>query len=813
LPQTAYKDIIDFETGLIPQFRANFDELRKYIQTCQDENKTIWICSSSEKDLREKLSDISLQNIIFKRPVDIERGFQIGNSVLLTDFELFNKKAVIGINKRKGSKQDEFIPIDLNSIRYGDFLVHLKHGVGKFTKLRIIELDGQKREYITLEYHNGDLLNVPVEQMNLLTLYKGAGEGQAPKLSRLGGIDWEKTKSQVRKAVEIIAEDLVELYAKRSLEGGHDFGPDTPWQTELEDSFPYKETPDQIKAITEIKSDMESGRVMDRLICGDVGFGKTEVVIRAAFKAMMAGKQVAVMAPTTILAQQHYRSFTERFGKFPVKIDLLTRAKTTAQKKEALDKLQNGEVDLVIGTHALLNKAIKFKNIGLIIVDEEQKFGVTHKEKLKKAHPNVAVITISATPIPRTMHMALSGIREMSLISTAPPGRLPIKTQVSEMDQRLIRAAVLREVERGGQVFYLHNRVESIQNKAIELMKLIPEASYRVAHGQMSEQEISETMESFVNHEFDVLIATSIIENGLDIPNANTLVVEHAERLGLSQIHQLRGRVGRSNDPSKPGYALLFHPSLESLTEQAKARLETISRYTSLGSGYQIALRDMEIRGVGNLLGAAQHGKVVSVGFELYCEMLNEAIMKLKEKFDSALDTGAEGLPAQPQTNKNQKASKILSLEEKPIIDFKINAYIPIDWIEDDIQRVREYQRLSECESLLQIQGLADEWADRFGKLPKPVSDLIRIVKLRIMASEAGIVGLIRPMGDFIDLASKIRLPEWNAIKGNLPKWLTDRLAVRFPEGHLSKIMIRVGDLETSHQLDLLEELFEKMRG
>jgi transcription-repair coupling factor (superfamily II helicase) len=793
---------IDLQTNLVPQFRANFEELKKFLEDSLSSNsqgpKKIWLSSDAESELRAELADFG-EKISFIKPLSVDRGFSIGNTILLTDFELFNKKAVAGPGKKALFKPEDVVPIDLQTIRPGDFLVHIKHGIGKFWKLKTIELEGKKREYITLEYLNGDLLNVPVDQMNLLTLYKGAAEGQAPKLSRLGGIDWEKTKKTVRSAVEKIAQDLVELYAKRSLEIGFNFGQDTPWQTELEDSFPYKETADQIKAINEIKYDMESGRIMDRLLCGDVGFGKTEVVIRAAFKAVMAGKQVAILAPTTILAQQHFKSFKERIGKFPVRLELLTGSQDGAVKKEAIKKLKTGETDLVIGTHALLSKLVDFNDIGLIVVDEEQKFGVNHKEKLKKIKSNVAVLTVSATPIPRTMHMALSGIREMSLISTAPPGRVPIKTQIMPEDPKLIRAAVLRELERGGQVFYLHNRVETIQSKAVDLMKLVPEASFRVAHGRMSETEITEVMSGFIDHDFDVLVATSIIENGIDIPNANTMIIERADKLGLGQLYQLRGRVGRSNDPSRPGFALLMHPPSEVLNEQAKARLETIARYGSLGSGYQIALRDMEIRGVGNMLGQAQHGKVVSVGFELYCEMLNEEIMKLKES-----------LLGSPQADK-PKPSKLMSLEEKPVLDFKVNAYIPVDWIEDDVQRVKEYQRLSEANSLLQITSLADEWADRFGSVPQPVAELLRIVRLRIAASESLITGIIRPRGDFLELNTKINFNQWKELQNEIPQWLKDRLAIRFPKDASAQIIIRISELNTSDQLDLLEQLFKEL--
>lgn len=810
VPQTGQRlEGIDLDCSLVPQFRANIDELEKFIESHQLTGKTIWLSvgEDSQKQLQSEFANTSINcdSLKFVLPFGLDRGFSFSNNFLLTDFELFNKKAVLGVSKKALIKPEDFIPIDLDAIRPGDFVVHLKHGIGRFLKMKIIELEGKKREYITLEYLNGDLLNVPVDQMNLLTLYKGSSEGQSVKLSRLGGVDWEKTKNQVRASVKKVAHDLLELYAKRSVKDGFNFGPDTPWQIELEDSFPYKETPDQLKAINEIKADMESGRIMDRLLCGDVGYGKTEVIIRAAFKAIMAGKQVALMAPTTILAQQHFKSFKERFGKFPTKIDLITRANLGKDKKEIFKRIEEGHSDLVIGTHAILSKSLSFKDLGLIMVDEEQKFGVNHKEKLKALKENVSVLTVSATPIPRTMHMALSGIREMSLISTAPPGRVPIKTQIAVHNPKLIRAAIVRELERGGQVFYLHNRVESIQNKAIELMTLVPEATFRIAHGQMNEKEITEAMEGFINHEYDVLIATSIIENGLDIPNANTMVIENADKFGLAQLYQLRGRVGRSNDPSRPGFALLMHSHHEKLNEQAKARLETIARYSHLGSGYQIALRDMEIRGVGNLLGAEQHGKMVSVGFELYCEMLNEAIMEMKLSLSSDDDQ-------QSALSVSKARTSILQLEEKPVFDFKVNAYIPIDWIRDDLQRVKEYQRLSEVQSLLQLNGLGEEWKDRFGELPEPVKELMKIVRLRLLASEVGVFGLVRPIGNFIELNCRISFELWRKLQSKLPQWLKDKLAIKFQENSYAKIMLRIDELETVYQLSVLEDLLLGMK-
>ncbi|MDX1918399.1 MAG: transcription-repair coupling factor [Candidatus Caenarcaniphilales bacterium] len=780
--------VFDLKGALVPQFRADLTEAKSYLQAASQAGQKVWLVS----DLPETktLSEDGGQIQIIQIP--LERGFQIGSQIILTDFELYNRKATANAHKKTPAYLKDFIPIDLNSIRPGDYIVHLKHGIGRCKELRTLTLDNLKREYLTIEYHNQELLNVPVEQMNLISLYRGAIE-DPPRLMRLGGHDWERTKRNVRASVQKVAEDLIELYAERALAEGFNFGPDTPWQTELEDSFPYQETADQLRAIQEIKADMESGQIMERLLCGDVGFGKTEVIIRTAFKVIMAGKQVAVLAPTTILAHQHFRSFQERFAKFPVRMALLSRAKTAPEKKKILAELMAGELDLLIGTHSVLGSGVKFKDLGLIVVDEEQKFGVNHKEKLKKLRSNVSVLTVSATPIPRTMHMALSGIREMSLIGTPPPGRVPIKTQILPNDNRLIRAAILRELERGGQVFYLHNRVETIERKAVELLKLVPEASFRIAHGQMSEGQVSEVMESFVNHEFDVLIATSIIENGLDIPNANTMIIEHAERLGLGQLYQLRGRVGRSNDPSRPGFALLLHPPKDSLTEQARARLETIARYSGLGSGYQIALRDLEIRGAGNLVGSAQHGKIVSVGYELYCELLNEAIQELKDK-----RAGSLGEPLKPKTK----------IEDRPVIDLKCEAFIPESWIAEDSLRLREYQRLAEVESLLMLDNLSDEWGDRFGELPAPARDLIQVVRVRILAGLAGLQGLIRPRKDMLELSGALDFKSWRQLQSVLPQWLNERVAFRFIKEGGTQLLIKLTDLSATQQLSLLEELF-----
>ncbi len=763
---------------LLPQFRANAALIEDYLA---GERREKYLLSEAEGE------SFGLTRL----SASIDRGFALSSACLFTDFELFGRKPVLGARKKGLVAPERFIPIDLDAIAVGDHLVHLKHGIGRFLGLRSIELAGTRREYLSIEYRNGDQLNVPVEQMNNISQFRSP-DNSAPQLSKLGGQDWEKAKTRARKKIEEIAEELIALYAERSLKEGFVFEADSPWQRELEDAFPYNETPDQLRAVAEIKADMEAGKIMDRLLCGDVGFGKTEVVLRVAFKAILSGKQVALLAPTTILAHQHFRSFQDRYRKFPLKVEYLTRAKSTADRKRICEQLKAGELDLIIGTHTLLGKELAFKDLGLLVIDEEQKFGVKHKEKLKQLKSDVSVLTVSATPIPRSMHIALSGIHDMSIIATAPPGRVPVKTQIVENEDKVIRAAILRELERGGQVFHLHNRVESINQRATQLMQLVPEASFRIVHGQMSEGEIDQSMEDFVDRKYDVLLCTSIIENGLDIPNANTLIVEDAQNFGLSQLYQLRGRVGRANDPTKPGYALLLAPSADKLTPQAKARLEAIARYGNLGAGYQISLRDMEIRGVGNLLGTAQHGKVEAIGFELYSDMLRETVERLK--LERNIDVQAE----------NKK--RVTKLEDKPVIDLKLEAHLPSSWFDDESAKLREYRRLAEVKSLLELTGLQDEWVDRFGELNDTVLTLLQAVRVRLQATSAGIRGTIRALKGMVDLRLDLTFAEWKDLRLRLPKWLLDKLAFRSTTELGSSLLLKV-DAEPRLQLNALESL------
>src|SRR5699024_8995110 len=507
-------------------------------------------------------------------------------------------------------------------LKVGDFVVHVHHGVGKYLGVETLEVGGVHKDYIKLQYKGTDQLFVPVDQMDQVQKYV-ASEDKSPRLNKLGGTEWKKTKAKVQQNVEDMADELIELYKEREMSVGYKYGPDTPQQNDFEIDFPYELTPDQGKSIEEIKQDMEVERPMDRLLCGDVGYGKTEVAVRAAFKAVMEGKQVAFLVPTTILAQQHYETLIERMQDFPIEIQLISRFRTTKEVKEVKEGLKSGEVDIVVGTHKLLGKDIHYKDLGLLIVDEEQRFGVRHKEKIKSLKANVDVLTLTATPIPRTLHMSMLGVRDLSVIETPPENRFPVQTYVLEQNMNFIKEALERELSRDGQVFYLYNKVQSIYEKREQLQMLMPDANIGVAHGQMNERDLEETMLSFINHEFDILVTTTIIETGVDVPNANTLIIEDADKFGLSQLYQLRGRVGRS---SRIGYAYFLRPSNKVLSETAEERLQAIKEFTELGSGFKIAMRDLNIRGAGNLLGKQQHGFIDSVGFDLYSQMLEEAV-------------------------------------------------------------------------------------------------------------------------------------------------------------------------------------------
>ena len=603
--------------------------------------------------------------------------------------------------------------IDPMSLQPGDFVVHEQHGVGKYIEMAQRTVGGATREYIVLEYapskkgQPADRLYVPSDQLDQITRYVG---GEAPAVHRLGGADWTATKAKARKAVRQIAHELIRLYAARQAAQGHAFGADTVWQRELEDAFPYAETPDQLQTIDEVKADMERGIPMDRVICGDVGYGKTEIAVRAVFKAVQDGKQVAVLVPTTLLVQQHMNTFTERYAQFPVKIAALSRFETEAEVKQTLAGMADGSIDVVIGTHRLFSKEVRFKDLGLVVVDEEQRFGVEHKEHLKALRTNVDVLTMTATPIPRTLEMSLTGIREMSTITTPPEERHPILTFVGPADSKQIAAAIRRELMREGQVFYVHNRVESIQRTASRLQELVPEARIAVAHGQMNEHALEQIILDFWERRFDVLVSTTIVESGLNIPNANTLIVERADAFGLSQLHQLRGRVGRGRERA---YAYFLYPPDKPLSETAYDRLATLAQYTDLGAGMQVALKDLEIRGAGNLLGGEQSGHIADVGFDLYVRLVGEALSEYKGERD-----------AEP-------------VEVK--VELPVDAHLPHTYVPAERLRLEMYKRMADAHSEADIEAIREELTDRYGPVPTPVETLLAVARLRLDARAAGI--------------------------------------------------------------------------
>ena len=625
--------------------------------------------------------------------------------VVLTDAEIFNRYRR---RRRKVFKEGVVIE-DFTSLREGDYVVHIDHGIGRYVGLKRITVDERERDCLSLIYGGDDRVFIPIEQLHRVQKYIGS-DGEVPALSKLGSRAWEQAKSRTRKAVRDIAEDLVKLYAARQASPGYAFSADTPWQKEMEDSFIYEDTPDQGQASSDVKSDMEKSVPMDRLICGDVGYGKTEVAIRAAFKAVQDGKQVAVLAPTTILAQQHLTTFSERLADYPVNIRMLSRFIPAREQKSVVAGLRNGDVDVIIGTHRLISSDIDFRDMGLLVVDEEQRFGVAHKERLKQLKTTVDVMTMTATPIPRTLHMSLVSARDMSLITTPPRDRLPVHTEVVRFNEEVICEAIMREVDRGGQVFFVHNRVQSIEAVAEFLRRLLPQVSFVVAHGQMQERELEQVMVDFLDQKYDCLVSTMIIESGLDIPNVNTILVNRADRFGLAQLYQLRGRVGRSNHRA---YAYLMIPSAGTVTPDARKRLAVISEYTALGSGFHIAMRDLEIRGAGNLLGTEQHGFISSIGFDLYCSLLKEAMQDLKGE-------------TREETHEAE-------------IELRVSAFIPDDYIADRKLKVGFYQRLSRVEDERDILTLREEMQDRFGRLPDPVRVLFDLVSIRQIAARIGL--------------------------------------------------------------------------
>ncbi len=719
----------DFTVRSVNPYNNNFDILVKDLQKWKKSGYRILLLSVSRtraNRLSEDLRDHDL-NAFYSEDMDrviqkgeimvtygsLHRGFEypLINLVVISESDIF------GAEKKKKRKLKEYDGKKIQSftdLNVGDYVVHENHGLGVYRGIEKIEVDKVIKDYIKIEYGGGGVLYILATGLDVIQKYAGA-DTKKPKLNKLNSPEWKNTKTRVKGAVKEIARELVELYATRQAKEGFQFGSDTVWQKEFEEMFPYEETDDQLRAIEETKSDMESKRIMDRLVCGDVGYGKTEIAIRAAFKAVSDGKQVVFLVPTTILAQQHYNTFVQRMMDFPISIDMLSRFKTAAQQKAVIERLRKGNLDILIGTHRVLSKDIQFKNLGLLIIDEEQRFGVTHKEKIKQLKGDVDVLTLTATPIPRTLHMSLIGIRDMSVLNEPPVDRMPIQTYVLEHNEEIIREAINRELARDGQVYYVYNRVNGIDEVAGKIARLVPEANVSFAHGQMSERELERIMFDFINGEIDVLVSTTIIETGLDISNVNTMIIDDADRLGLSQLYQLRGRVGRSN---RTAYAFLMYKRDKMLKEVAEKRLQAIKEFTELGSGFKIAMRDLEIRGAGNLLGAQQSGHMEAVGYDLYCKMLNDAIraMKGEVKEEETFDT---------------------------TVDMDIDAFVPATYIKSEFQKLDVYKRIAEIENEEELLDMQEELLDRFGDMPTSVNNLLNIAYIKSICHSASVTSLV----------------------------------------------------------------------
>lgn len=739
-------ELVEFNTQPVKNFAANLDEIAKFIT--DNQRYRIIIATDYPERVREILSEREVfTDIEYSESIASHGGIlEDFETIILTDRELFNKrsKEVTSTKRSYYKEKPEFIE-SINDIKEGEYVVHSIHGVGIYRGLTQQEIDGQLKDYLTIEYASKDKLHIPAEQINLLCRYRGSGSIK-PKLSRMGGKDWENTKARVKKEVEQVAYDLLRLYARRKMQKGIQFLPDTTWQVEMEEAFEYTETPDQMKAIIDVKTDMESENPMDRLICGDVGFGKTEVAMRAIFKAVTSGKQVAVVVPTTILALQHFQTMSERFKPFGVQVELMSRFRSHKEQKETVKNLATGACDVVVGTHRLLQEGIVFKDLGLLVIDEEHRFGVRHKEKLKTLRENIDIITMSATPIPRTLYMSLSGIKDMSVINTPPKNRLPIKTFVGVWNENMVKNAIVHELDREGQVFYLYNRVETIEEFKMQLQQLIPNARIAVGHGQMDEKALEQVIVDFANHEYDVLLATTIIENGIDIPNANTMIIHDADRFGLAQLYQLRGRVGRSQ---RQAYCYCFYKRQKEMTKDAVQRLKAIKEFTTLGSGYQIALRDVEIRGVGNILGTKQHGHMINVGFDTYCQLLEETVHEIQGEH--------------------------VEQEVSTIVDINVTAFIPDDWVGSSEQKMIEYKRLADVKNEVELDYITEEWKDRFAKPPESVENLIKLIRIRLAASDVK-VSVIRETSDNIRIYTPYTHPEWQIIQRGLPSNILKRI-------------------------------------
>jgi transcription-repair coupling factor (superfamily II helicase) len=794
----------DLTSRSVPAHPNQFGKLAGLIKGFQAERARVWLLSAQPSRAVALLEEHDCIARFVPNPADrpaIERlieqntpvalktkgtaeleGLQLPawKLVLITDREFFGQHALAATGYVRRRRKAASRTVDPGKMQPGDFVVHRNHGVGRFLKLEKLALGGESRDYLVVQYADG-LLRVAADQLGSLGRYRASGD-QAPELNRMGGTAWSKAKERARRAVRKVAMDLVKLYAERHKAPGFAYPPDGPWQSELEDSFPYEPTPDQVKAIADVKRDMEQAQPMDRLVCGDVGFGKTEVAIRAIFKAVTAGKQVAMLAPTTVLAQQHWRSLSERFAPYPMRVSLLNRFRTASERKTILEGLETGTVDVVVGTHQLLSKGTGFKQLGLLVVDEEQRFGVNQKEKIKALRKDVDVLTLSATPIPRTLYMSLSGVREMSLITTPPPLRRPIKTHLAALDEEAVRSAIRQELDRGGQIFYVVPRVEGIEDVAEGLRQMIPGLKLLVAHGQMAEGELESAMVAFNAGEADLMLCTTIVESGLDIPRVNTILIEDAHKFGLAQLYQLRGRVGRSGIQA---HAWLFYPGDASLSEAARQRLRAIQEFAQLGSGYQLAMRDMEIRGVGNLLGMEQSGQMETIGFDLYMEMLQECLAEIQ----------GQDIPKVDDTQ----------------IDLPITAFIPGDWITDNDEKMAAYRAAAECTSPEALLQQAVDWVDRYGALPAPVIALLQLMELKLLAKRCGF-SRIKPDKPNIALDTPMEEPAFRLLRQGLPQHLHGRLVYQAGSGTTAKVLARgLGVLPIEKQVEELKGWLEQM--
>ena len=804
LEEDSHPNSFDLASRPVPAYPNQFGKQAELIKGFQKNRTAVWLLSAQpsravalleEHDCisrfipnaadRPAIKQLVEQNtpVALKTTGTAElEGFQLPawRIALVTDREFFGQQTLGSSGYVRRRRKAASRTVDPNKMRPGDFVVHRNHGVGCFKAMEKLAISGDVRDYLVVQYSDG-ILRVAADQLGSLGRYRATGE-TPPQLSKMGGTAWSKAKERAKKAVRKVALDLVKLYAERQQANGFAFPNDGPWQSELEESFPYEPTPDQLKATADVKRDMERGEPMDRLVCGDVGFGKTEVAIRAIFKAITAGKQAAMLAPTTVLAQQHWRTLSERFAPYPIKVALLNRFRTASERKTILEGLKRGTIDAVVGTHQLLSKGTGFQQLGLLVVDEEQRFGVNQKEKIKVLRKDVDVLTLSATPIPRTLYMSLSGVREMSLITTPPPLRRPIKTHLAALDPEAVRSAIRQELDRGGQVFYVVPRVEGIEEVAAGLREMLPGLKLLVAHGQMAEGELESAMVAFNAGEADVMLCTTIVESGLDIPRVNTILIEDAQRFGLSQLYQLRGRVGRSGIQA---HAWLFYPGNASLSDAARQRLRAIQEFAQLGSGYQLAMRDMEIRGVGNLLGVEQSGQMETIGFDLYMEMLQESLAEIQ----------GQDIPIVEDTQ----------------VDLPITAFVPADWITEPDEKIAAYRAAADCTSAETLVELAAGWADRYGALPAAVVSLLQLMELKLLAKRCGFAR-IKPEKPNIVMETPMEEPAFRLLRQGLPQHLHGRLVYQAGSGIQHKVLARgLGVLPMEKQLEQLMEWLRLM--